>query len=243
MLEHSTAIRCPAHDDCPNCRGGQYAASPCFCEGHPVEKELEYEGKIYRPTSTETIERILELTQCPVTKLWCLICLCRRDDEDIKEEHVKHFFDLFHSHYWFFHKNLSLRVKLSIIDTIADFGPSLDRANATLITAMFRFEVMAHTVMQERDGELLVTQNLWPTVQATAHNGDMPVFTMRRICKTLELTPILAHYFHSMYNEILDCEVSMFASYIRITDRPALYVKFRNWLTTSDEILEQLPKR
>jgi hypothetical protein len=105
----------------------------------------------------------------------------------------------------------SLRVKLSIVDTIADRARSdVERSNAALITTFFRLEILSHTTSTPRDE--LHGKNIWPTITPVYKNcPDIIENMLKRTCSALKQTPYLAKLFHSMFLETLP--KSHFADY------------------------------
>jgi hypothetical protein len=240
---------CPLHKEkCKN-----------FRIARPRLYEFGYDGVLFgmRCGDLNTIDDFINISkaQCPFTKMFALIIIARRmslnSPENLKrrikqrktikfdQAYLDEFFSTLEKFYWLFHEQASLRVKLSIIDTIADYGRSpIQKANATLITTFFRMEVISITTSEPRDE--LWENRIWNSVEPVFRGFPDTIENMlMRITRSLEQTPYLANLFHGMFLEVLDnTSIARYAAHCKNQN---ILDKFKEIVALSDKVKSRLP--
>jgi hypothetical protein len=163
----------------------------------------------------------------------------QRKTIEFDQAYINEFFTTFDRFYWLFCEQASLRVKLSIVDTISDCGRSpLQRSNATLITTFFRMEIISATTSQPR--EKLLEKRIWPSIGPVLRGFPDTIENMLiRITRSLEQTPYLANLFHGMFHEILeDTNIAKYATHCK---HQGMLDRVREIVTLSDKVKSRLP--
>ena len=190
MLTYKTPYQCDLHPiECPNEYHNEFSEQP-----HSADRIIL---NIETPTST-----IIKSTKsdCKIESIWALISLLRRNHQEFWPKFLNHL----NNNIWYFKNRASIRVLLSILDTIANHRGHQSHI-ATLATSIIREWQISLSVYMEI--ESYDSKNIWPTIRTI--NPVWPDTIKNhysRVAKSLSSEPIIWLLFFEIYQNIAKTE-------------------------------------